>query len=802
MGVHENEIVRVGAGRVGRASLRVRHRWVAVAVAAITLLAATAITAGTAVADPSPSNDDISGATAIASLPFNGTQDSLTATQNAADPTPSCGAPNNYTVWYSFTPSSDMTVQANTSGGDFFPPTATAYTGPADATTASPLTEVACSTSGLQMNLTAGTTYYFMLGSYTPRPTFTFTVQAVVPPANDDIANATPVGVLPFTATQDSLTATQDPHDPTPSCGAPNDFTVWYSYTPSTDGAIEATATPGPNVTVYAGAANATATSPLTQVDCSTSGPIQVSVTAGTTYYFMLGSYLPSPTFSFDVQALVPPANDEISGATAITSLPFNATQDSLTATQNAADPTPSCGAPNGYTVWYSFTPSSDMTVQANTTGGDFFPPIATAYSGPPGATPASPLTEAACSTSGLQMNLTAGTTYYFMLGSYASPRPSFTFTLQAVVPPANDSITNATPVGVLPFTATQDSLTATQDQHDPTPSCGTPNDFTVWYSYTPSTDGLIQVTTSGGNGFAPLATAYSGPAHATPTSPLNEVDCSTYLPLQIQATAGTTYYFMLGSYTPVPTFTIDVTTAVPFTAPVITAPSVKVKNDPGQCGATVVYDHLSVTGNPTPSTSVWPPSGSFFGVGVTDVSVSASNAVGYASTTFPVTVRDTERPHVTAPGTVTVDATGPAGAVVSYPDPTATDNCPGVTVATSPASGSQFPIGLTKVTATATDAAGNHATAFFYVHVEGAAAQLTELSNAVTGVGRADSLNVTVGMARIELALGHPASACVALRVFLLEVKLQTPRFIPSATAETLVADARRILTVLGCGP
>ncbi len=800
MTAYEIELAKPTVRRVGRSLFAARFRWFALLMAGMTLLAATAVTAGTAAADVAPSNDDISGATAITALPFNGTQDSLTATQNAADPTPSCGAPNNYTVWYSFSPSSDVTVQANTTGGDFFPPTATVYSGPADATTASPLTEVGCSTSGLQVSLTAGTTYYFMLGSFTPRPSFTFTVQAVVPPANDDIANATPVGPLPFSATQDTLTASQNPHDPTPSCGAPNNFTVWYSYTPTADAAIEATTTtPGPNVTVYTGPANATATSPLTQIDCSTSAPMQVSVEAGTTYYFMLGSSVPTATFTFDVQALVAPSNDDIGGATAITALPFNGTQDSLTATQNAADPTPSCGAPNNYTVWYSFSPSSDVTVQANTTGGDFFPPTATVYSGPAGATTASPLTEVGCSTSGLQVSLTAGTTYYFMLGSF-TPRPSFTFTVQAVVPPANDDIANATPVGPLPFSATQDTLTASQNPHDPTPSCGAPNNFTVWYSYTPTADGLIQVSTSGGNGFPPTATAYSGPAGATATSPLTEVGCSTFLPLQVQATVGSTYYFMLGSFEPSPTFTFDVTAANPSTAPVITAPPIKVTTDPGQCGATVSYDDLSVTGNPTPSVSVSPPSGSFLGVGTTDVSVFASNAAGFASTDFPVTVKDRERPQVTAPGTVTVDATGPTGAIVTYATPTATDNCPGVTVATSRASGSQFPIGDTKVTATATDAAGNHATASFVVRVNGAAAQLSELSKAVVGIGIGHDLGSTVALARKQLAEGQQASSCATIRLFIGEVRLQTPLFIPAPTAVALIADARRILTVLGC--
>ena len=57
--------------------------------------------------------------------------------------------------------------------------------------------------------------------------------------------------------------------------------------------------------------------------------------------------------------------------------------------------------------------------------------------------------------------------------------------------------------------------------------------------------------------------------------------------------------------------------------------------------------------------------------------------------------------------------------AVVSWTDPTATDNCdPSPTVVCAPASGSVFPVGTTTVTCTATDACGNQATSTFDVTV------------------------------------------------------------------------------------
>jgi hypothetical protein len=55
---------------------------------------------------------------------------------------------------------------------------------------------------------------------------------------------------------------------------------------------------------------------------------------------------------------------------------------------------------------------------------------------------------------------------------------------------------------------------------------------------------------------------------------------------------------------------------------------------------------------------------------------------------------------------------------VVVYPDPVASDNCPGQSVVCNPPSGSTFPVGTTTVTCTATDTSGNTATCSFTVNV------------------------------------------------------------------------------------
>ncbi|MEN3310051.1 MAG: hypothetical protein V7603_6253 [Micromonosporaceae bacterium] len=77
---------------------------------------------------------------------------------------------------------------------------------------------------------------------------------------------------------------------------------------------------------------------------------------------------------------------------------------------------------------------------------------------------------------------------------------------------------------------------------------------------------------------------------------------------------------------------------------------------------------------------------------------------------TITVHVNDTTPPVVVVDDK-TVEATGPAGAVVSYPA-TAHDNVDGdLTPSCAPPSGGTFPIGATTVTCTATDSSGNTGT-------------------------------------------------------------------------------------------
>jgi len=127
--------------------------------------------------------------------------------------------------------------------------------------------------------------------------------------------------------------------------------------------------------------------------------------------------------------------------------------------------------------------------------------------------------------------------------------------------------------------------------------------------------------------------------------------------------------------------------------------------NDLNQCGAVVAYPLPTITGicGQVPCT---PAAGSFFPVGTTPVACDPEVA-GIPNASFNVTVNDVQPPTVTAPDLIVPNDPGLCSAVVPF-SPAAADNCPGVVANCVPPGGSLFPVGVTPVACTATDAAGN----------------------------------------------------------------------------------------------
>jgi hypothetical protein len=168
-------------------------------------------------------------------------------------------------------------------------------------------------------------------------------------------------------------------------------------------------------------------------------------------------------------------------------------------------------------------------------------------------------------------------------------------------------------------------------------------------------------------------------------------------------------------------------------------------------------------------------------------------------------TVTDDDLALRDIPDNITVNATGPNGAVVNYTPPTATDEG-GQTIPVNcdHAPGSTFGVGTTNVTCSASaidgDDANSPVSASFTVHVKGAGEQVADLQAAVEGVGPGTSLPNKVTAIQSSVASGQTDESCGELTAFVSEVRAQSGKGILATQASNLIAYGQRILAVLGC--
>jgi len=160
-------------------------------------------------------------------------------------------------------------------------------------------------------------------------------------------------------------------------------------------------------------------------------------------------------------------------------------------------------------------------------------------------------------------------------------------------------------------------------------------------------------------------------------------------------------------------------------------------------------------------------------------------------------------------PSTITVDATSPQGAVVTYTPPTATDESgdnPGPSVSCSPASGSTFAIGTTTVTCTATDSDDTNSpvSGSFQVVVKGAAAQVNDLITTVNSFHLPPdfqaSFDTQLQAVQTDLTNNNTTQACHDLMAFINHAQSQSGKGLTVSQADQLIAAAKQLQAVLGC--
>jgi hypothetical protein len=138
--------------------------------------------------------------------------------------------------------------------------------------------------------------------------------------------------------------------------------------------------------------------------------------------------------------------------------------------------------------------------------------------------------------------------------------------------------------------------------------------------------------------------------------------------------------------------------------------------------GATVSYTTPGATDlvDGSADVSCSPASGSFFALGTTTVTCSATDKAGNkAVQSYTVDVQDLNAPVLSLPAPIVKEATSAAGAVITY-QASADDVVSGlITPSCSPASGSTFLLGTTTVNCLAADPSGNKAQGSFSVTVQ-----------------------------------------------------------------------------------
>ena len=250
-----------------------------------------------------PSNDDFANATMITSLPSSGTVSITDATIESGEPIDNPFYQGR-SVWYSFTPTQDEVVKMDPAGS-VGQPFMVVYR--ADAPGFAGLTRIAgdhWSSAQVQtLRLQAGTTYYIQGGDryaiWGFTDTFGLSMSVVLPPPNDNFADAIAFSSVPFSDGRDLTAASVESGEPM-ACGASFNQSAWYAFTPTSSGAYGAFGVS--NVNVYTG----TSLNDLTNVACSDWPGLYFHADAGTTYY------LQTYGGSVSVDVLPPPNADFI----------------------------------------------------------------------------------------------------------------------------------------------------------------------------------------------------------------------------------------------------------------------------------------------------------------------------------------------------------------------------------------------------------------------------------------------------------------------------------------------------------
>ncbi|HEY5565099.1 MAG TPA: S8 family serine peptidase, partial [Rhodothermia bacterium] len=244
------------------------------------------------------------------------------------------------------------------------------------------------------------------------------------PPENDDLAGATTVGLVPYSASGSTENATTEPSEAFGSCASDHGFSIWWTFTATTSDLVEVN-TNGSAIntalSVWTGSGH-----PLAQFDCDddsgvgNASRVIFDATAGTQYFIRVIG-VAGQEGSVNINA-TPPAmtNDDLARAIPVGPLPSSVTGTNVGATTEPAEQLAYCGYDIGNSVWWSFTPTGTGSASVNTEGSNFDTMLGI-WTGS-----GHPLTQIACDDDGgtglasqITFDATAGVTYYLRVTGY-----------------------------------------------------------------------------------------------------------------------------------------------------------------------------------------------------------------------------------------------------------------------------------------------------------------------------------------------------------------------------------------------
>jgi uncharacterized repeat protein (TIGR01451 family) len=316
-------------------------------------------------------------------------------------------------------------------------------------------------------------------------------------------------------------------------------------------------------------------------------------------------------------------------------------------------------------------------------------------------------------------------------------PNPATSVTVSDAVPANTTFVSTATPVGWTRTDATPVGGTGTVTFTKATVASGETALFTILLNVSANTPNNTTINNSAtASSATPDGTTGNNTGMATTTvnAQADLAVAKTDSPDPVCVNGNITYTINFINNGAGPAINTTVTDPVPANTTLVSASTTSAgwsRSDSVPAGGTgnVVFSKSTVANGETATFQmvVKVNAGTVHGMLINNAATAASsipdpipgNNTGTATTTV-----DPTPPTFTNPCPSGVNAAAQAtcpfsnSGMVTFATPTATDNCPGVTVACVPPSGSMFPVGTTTVTCTATDTAGNKATCMFPVTV------------------------------------------------------------------------------------